>query len=325
MAHFYQQYKHLLFNEKWSDFVAVCGGERIPLHMAVVGAQSKFFEKVSENGFAESQAREVHFPEDDPQSLKTFLTYLYTGNYENEPYTSIMATAAAAYATNGWIDRTGTSPSIETAITEPAVLERALKNLHIETFEYLKREPVPVGSMIVHHALVSAARDDQEEYLGIVRKLIQNLFTAVEMYSLADKYMVDRLQLLARNRFCRTGLNLVTEAARRTGRRMQNPDDQADDSIIDEIWEAVAEAIDAMYRSTPPDAPVRSIPCLLLGKTHVYQVMRGEGIDDMDDEEPPFHEKIAALLLKHPHLKDEIDVMRANWEPIGWRRITSMY
>ena len=324
MAHFYQHYKHLLFNEKLSDFTAVCDGERIPLHMVVVGAQSKFFEKLSENGFAESQAKEVHFPEDDLQTLRAFLTYLYTGNYDNEPYTTIMADTFDAGASAGRLDTTDIEPSIETNMTDSG-LEDALNKLRIEPWEFAKGEPPPVGSIIVHHALFKAVRNGQAvSYLNIVRELIQNLYMAIDLYSMADKYMVDRLRLLARNRFFRIGLNLVTEAARRTKRGMQSPGCQEGDDIIEEIWEAIAEAIDTLYCSIPSDALMRSIPSLLLGITHVYSVMRREGVDDHDTEEPPWHEKIAALLSKYPHLKEEIDELRDNWDYVSWRRVFSI-
>lgn len=325
MAYFYQYYKDLLFNEKWSDFTAVCGEERIPLHRAVVCSQSKFFEKVSESGFVESQTKEVNLPEDDPNTFKAFLTYLYTGNYDNEPYTSIMAKAVAAKVPSWEIDEIGTGPSQETRMTSPAELKRALEELQVESYKILENVPTSTGSIHVHYALRKADLEDPAEYLTIVRQLIQSFYTAVEIYSLADKYMVDRLRLLARNRFSRIGINLVTEAARRTKRKMKNPDDRGADYITDELWEAVAEGVDAWYSSTPEDPIVRQIPCMLLGKTHVFDVMRGEDIDDWDDDEPPFHRKIEELLLKYPDLSDEIEAFRRDYYRVGWRRIYSMW
>lgn len=333
MAHFYNHFKDLLFNEKWSDFTVVCGGERIPIHRAVVCPQSKFFEKALSGGFVEALTGEVNLPEDDLQTFRKFLTYLYTGNYgDEEPFTSIMADWAradinsdkrilrhreegsASLEARVQVMNDSKRPSSETNMTD-VELEEALKE---HRFPNVRRfyEPSAEGAHEVYEALRVSVNRDPAQYRGMIDGLIRCLFSAIEMYVVADKFMVDRLRLLARNRFDRACLTLLHEALGRhsvraaerriADRKTQAIDESAADpttsheAVMKEIYDTVAEAIDELYNNTPPGAIVRGIACFYLKHFYPGAHIGGRGKKDY------FNKQIAAVVEKHPDLAEGI-------------------
>ncbi|KAK7750974.1 hypothetical protein SLS62_007107 [Diatrype stigma] len=317
MAHFYTFYKGILFDKEWSDFTVICGGEHFPLHKLVV----------------------VNLPDDDPEVFREFVTYLYTGNYDDEPFTSILNADAAAAAARITSQSKGAQefatkvlnrhkvPSSETAIIDPAELENHLNDHYYKHRDH--NRPDVDGSDEVGWALRKAV-DDETQYRGMIDTVIKSLFRAIDLYVMADKFLVDRLRLLALKRFDRACLTLVIEARMRHDqsvvekkqeRERRNADEQRKDGVksvedsaaeleaeatisnhyaaMEYIYATAAKAIEKLYSNTPPIALVRSIARFLLARYYPGAHIGWEGKSEY------YNETIQALFRKFPELEPQ--------------------
>jgi hypothetical protein len=169
---------NLLLSEESPDFAAICGGRRFPLHRAIVCSQSIFFERAADGDSKERFESKVDLSEEDPKFFEKFLTYLYTGNYENAPF-----------PLKGF-------PSRESSLS-PIGIEQELKK-----FTLAEHRASPEGSYMTD-SLVSL-RETPDEVKSLMGKLSTSLFTALRLHGMADKFGVDGLKLLARTHFYHT-------------------------------------------------------------------------------------------------------------------------
>ncbi|KAK4233614.1 hypothetical protein C8A03DRAFT_19344, partial [Achaetomium macrosporum] len=83
----------LLFSFKYSDMTITRGGREFKAHRVIVCSQSPFFDKAFSDDFSNNEAatRVIDLPEDDPDVLERFLRFLYTGTYEDDVISALLA------------------------------------------------------------------------------------------------------------------------------------------------------------------------------------------------------------------------------------------
>ena len=75
--------QNLLTNSIISDFTILCRNQAFPCHKAILVSRSSVFRRMLEkqNTSTEKKVEIIHF---DPETLKDFLQFLYTGQVKNE-------------------------------------------------------------------------------------------------------------------------------------------------------------------------------------------------------------------------------------------------
>ncbi|OJJ42308.1 hypothetical protein ASPZODRAFT_125791, partial [Penicilliopsis zonata CBS 506.65] len=74
--------RSLLTHGEFSDMEIHCGGTTFKTHRAVVCMQSHFFHSALSDGFKETVSQAVSLPEDDPETIKRVLHFLYLQDYD---------------------------------------------------------------------------------------------------------------------------------------------------------------------------------------------------------------------------------------------------
>ncbi|KPM36882.1 hypothetical protein AK830_g9706 [Neonectria ditissima] len=267
----------LLMSKKFADMTIRCGGETFNAHQAVVCTQSPFFDRAFSNSFnfKEAASKTIDLPEDDPEILKRFLEFLYTGSYTclgtlNEGRPSTPATM--------------TSQEVLEALDRPPGVGFDIPNTQKASPQKQKADANPMSSTPGQQGDSSATlfgyildvdadyypppaeregQEPEEEYndfdattsvVGLEDEAKEykahdagteprgDYFMHLRVYIMADKYDVPALRLLARDRFYREA-ELTWEEA-----------------------ENFPTLVDELYRNTPPtDIAMREIVCRLVG------------------------------------------------------------
>ncbi|KAK7432412.1 Kelch-like protein 10 [Neonectria magnoliae] len=262
----------LLLSEKFSDMTILCRGHEFKAHRAIVCTQSSFFDGAFSTSFKEAASKTIELPEDDPEVVKRFLEFLYTGSYTDGVALNAGKPSTAAMLTPEEIQESLNSPPgiiIDRPSTQPKEMARKVFNLttpplttgpqagrsttssedppaddgnwSTQTSEKDGEEPEEeyndfdeVGSY------GDQDKDDSQSTAGA--EMRGDFFLHLRLYILADKYDVPALRLLARDRFYQE---------------------------VEFTWEETErfpELVDELYRNTPPtDTAMREIVCRLVG------------------------------------------------------------
>ncbi|KAK4168492.1 hypothetical protein QBC43DRAFT_310321 [Cladorrhinum sp. PSN259] len=78
----YSALSSFLGSDKFSDMTIRCGDRVFKAHRAIVCSQSAFFDKALTGGFSGAARNFINLLEDDPEVMKRFLEFLYTGTYD---------------------------------------------------------------------------------------------------------------------------------------------------------------------------------------------------------------------------------------------------
>ena len=192
MAALYESIRSLHNQEQYSDLAVICGGNRIfKLHRAIVCPQSGFFEGACSGGFMESLTGKIELPEEDPDIFDKLVQFLYTGGYvdglmqvhDDEPNPS----PAAMLSGKQVHDELGPDHNRE---------RRDDKD---------DAEAKDSSSPLSYRDLPEAKYQHQVQIKRIensdVRDACEALRTCVKVYTMADKFLISPLKLLALDRF----------------------------------------------------------------------------------------------------------------------------
>ncbi|KAK7415696.1 hypothetical protein QQX98_005731 [Neonectria punicea] len=262
----------LLLSEKFSDMTILCGGHEFKAHRAIVCTQSSFFDGAFSTSFKEAASKTIELPEDDPEVIKRFLEFLYTGSYTDGVALNVGKPSTAAMLTPEEIQESLNSPPgiiIDGPSTQPKEMARKVFDL---TTPPLTTDPQAGRSTTSSEdppaddgswSTQTSEKDDEEpeeEYNDFDEsgshgdqdkddgqstagaEVRGDFFMHLRLYIMADKYDVPALRLLARDRFYRE---------------------------VEFTWEEAErfpELVDELYRNTPPtDTAMREIVCRLVG------------------------------------------------------------
>ncbi|KAK2757280.1 hypothetical protein FQN54_004794 [Arachnomyces sp. PD_36] len=103
----------LLFSEKYSDLTIISRNEGFHVHRAVVCAQCPFFEKAIEGPFSESQTNVIILNDDGPEVVSKMITFMYTGNYDDNPRSQDIVTRDRQVAESTTLPTPATSSDTE--------------------------------------------------------------------------------------------------------------------------------------------------------------------------------------------------------------------
>ncbi|KAF2279791.1 uncharacterized protein EI97DRAFT_482573 [Westerdykella ornata] len=73
--------KKLLQSGDFSDLVVTCGEDEYKVHKAIVCPRSTFFASAVQFSGKEAQEGKINLPEDEPETIKLLMQYLYEGVY----------------------------------------------------------------------------------------------------------------------------------------------------------------------------------------------------------------------------------------------------
>ncbi|OQE28168.1 hypothetical protein PENFLA_c005G07474 [Penicillium flavigenum] len=68
-------------NDRFSDVTIVCRGVTFKAHRAIICTQSHFFDAALKHGSLESISGTIYLPDDDPETIKRVLCFLYRRTY----------------------------------------------------------------------------------------------------------------------------------------------------------------------------------------------------------------------------------------------------
>jgi hypothetical protein len=77
--------QHLLTNSIMSDFTILCRNEVFPCHKAILVSRSSVFRRMLEN-IRTSTENKIEIIDCEPETMKAFLQFLYTGQVKDENY-----------------------------------------------------------------------------------------------------------------------------------------------------------------------------------------------------------------------------------------------
>ncbi|CRL18828.1 BTB/POZ fold [Penicillium camemberti] len=74
----------LLMEDRFSDMTIVCQEVTTKAHRAIICTQSSFFDAALKHGFKESISGTINLPDDDPETIKRVLCFLYQQTYNDQ-------------------------------------------------------------------------------------------------------------------------------------------------------------------------------------------------------------------------------------------------
>ncbi|PHH88942.1 hypothetical protein CDD83_6862 [Cordyceps sp. RAO-2017] len=254
-AALYQNIRQLFLADKYSDLTIHCGGRDFKAHRAILCPQSSFFAKACDSGFKESVTGVVNLPEDDPDVLKCFLQFIYSGNYEDGEYPTLDQPAFSATMELEEIDQElQQAPGIETGgpardfplhqIPTQSVSEEDGNSPFpspIEPDLEYSSDGAEVDEEDILDAEIADLRAEKAENENHEHHTPNNLLLSLRVYIMADKFDVPALKLLARHRFYMTAREIYD-------------DDDDFPAVVEELYETTA----------PTDQIMREIPCRLI-------------------------------------------------------------
>ncbi|KAF1831388.1 hypothetical protein BDW02DRAFT_56675 [Decorospora gaudefroyi] len=188
--------KHLLISGDHSDFVITCGSDTHNVHKAIVCARSKFLKAAERFPVQEAAGAKVDLSEDEPAIVKLAIQYFYEADYEPK-----LADSQKAFV------------PFYTAETTPVVRMPKFNSYHY-IFPHTCEEHCIIPNICPHHTCyMGECRVDCVDFVCKLccprwdlpvepepAETIELLLHA-KMYEIADKYDVDGLKELAREKF----------------------------------------------------------------------------------------------------------------------------
>ncbi|KAA8642915.1 BTB/POZ domain-containing protein [Aspergillus tanneri] len=133
--------RNLLHTGKYSDLVIQCNGQALRVHRAIVCSQSPFFAAALNSNFREAAEGRIILPEDDMETIKRVVSYLYLQDYDQErnglgcPESKEARSVANCNSGATPLDNAGEtkSPEMETSLASISTASEATayNNLHV--------------------------------------------------------------------------------------------------------------------------------------------------------------------------------------------------
>ncbi|KAK4073261.1 uncharacterized protein Triagg1_5541 [Trichoderma aggressivum f. europaeum] len=209
------------------------------------------------NESKESLAGVIELPEDDPDILIRFLQFLYTGNYEDGEYPTQDMPATEAIMDADEIRRElQYAPGVLTGglsgESQDSSLRSQIQSIANDIdeksdgdYEISSPSTEPDEEYLSGLEDEEADEEDNSEGHEYVESRPVNLFIALRVYVMADKFGVPSLKLLARRRFYNTARKVFHTYS-------EFP------AVVDELYETTA----------PTDYTIREIPCRLIAASY---------------------------------------------------------
>ncbi|CAI7631447.1 unnamed protein product [Penicillium discolor] len=86
----------LFMEDRFSDVTIVCQEVTFKAHRAIICTQSCFFDAALKHGFKESISGTINLPDDDPETIRRVLCFLYQQTY-NDQYVESKSNALGKY------------------------------------------------------------------------------------------------------------------------------------------------------------------------------------------------------------------------------------
>ncbi|KAF1828597.1 hypothetical protein BDW02DRAFT_574738 [Decorospora gaudefroyi] len=180
-------------DSEFTDLTITCGPLTFEVHRVVVagGSACDFFAKALSFAGKETEEKNIHLPDDDPDMIRRLITYLYLGDYDPcnghlirtlnkvKQYESTTAAASAYHSRKGTFGNTESSKSC-------ACLTPYTNNVE---------QPMAQPEAKAKPAGLSASK------APLAIEVARPLTIHATMYALADKYQVDGLGQLAKDKF----------------------------------------------------------------------------------------------------------------------------
>ncbi|KAL8684852.1 MAG: hypothetical protein Q9224_006099 [Gallowayella concinna] len=162
----------LFKSAKYSDLTLVCGGREFQVHRAIVCAASKFFAAACDGNFREAEGK-ILLPDDDTEAVDRMLTYLYTSKYDDVD------------ANEGEVQMGNKESGAEGNTASTAKVSN----------------PVADDLQLQSEAWSNASQDSWTVAKAPVQVMVSALLNNVLVYSLAEKYDIQRLKELSQDKF----------------------------------------------------------------------------------------------------------------------------
>ncbi|RSM02741.1 hypothetical protein CDV31_010780 [Fusarium ambrosium] len=187
---------NLLSSGAYSDMTIRCQGREFKTHRAIVCSQSSFFEKALSSNFKEGESGIVDLPDDDPQTVESFLEFLYTGTFSVGGFDPHTVLEAAEVTNKQALERLNCPPGSR---KYTLVSQQGMPNANA-------KQQTPVGGLRWSPYAFRGSAVPTEKNKTTKRSIMKK---SARVYVLADKYDVPALRLLARDRFFEAGKKLL--------------------------------------------------------------------------------------------------------------------
>ncbi|KAF2251317.1 hypothetical protein BU26DRAFT_603766 [Trematosphaeria pertusa] len=217
--HFQESMQSLLQSGKHSDFVITCGDDTYNVHKSIVCSQSDFFDAASRFG-KEGEEGKVDLPDDDPETVKNMMQYLYGLDYH-------LPSDNASGPIHVMLPRDPSASMNNTAITWArrvdmtvwklgTVLVEAIQRYHPQIYKdsdraimlQLDDKAQELAVNEVYNHVVTVSNNFTKEFPD--PPCCKYLRTHAEVYALAEKYNISGLKEAAAEKFQDTMEDIFT-------------------------------------------------------------------------------------------------------------------
>ncbi|PLB35372.1 BTB/POZ domain-containing protein [Aspergillus candidus] len=80
---FKRNLKRLYQDRRFSDLTLEAGPLKLDVHKAIISSQSDYFQALLSNNWAESTSRTIRLEDDDPESVKAMVQFMYEFDYDD--------------------------------------------------------------------------------------------------------------------------------------------------------------------------------------------------------------------------------------------------
>ncbi|EEU40680.1 uncharacterized protein NECHADRAFT_76077 [Fusarium vanettenii 77-13-4] len=237
----------LLSSGDYSDMTIRCQGREFKTHRAIVCSQSSFFKKALGSNFKEGDSGIVDLPEDDPNTVQSFLEFLYTGTYSVGGFDRDTVLEAVEVTNEQTLKRLNCAPGSSDYTSGTPRQQESAGGLRWSPYAFK-------GSV------VPAEKSKKQKRRWAMKQ-------SVWVYVLADKYDVPALRLLARDRFFQTGKEMLNLKLWRTA-----------------SWDETAffsEIVQTIYDKTSEQDPLRQALHMIVGMKTEDDVLKKRMREEM--------------------------------------------